>query len=501
MNGLAAESLLGGRVAGSDCSRPLRPVHYIILGLAGLAIIALALSPEMSQVSLLAVFLSILAVLLTRNSAAVFLFAAQLAAIFLELGLGLNLSSIKGLSFMNFAMVPALLLVTVRNLKDEGTLFQENPLNSILFFLSLYCFFSMLVTYFQGHYDLRIFPGLRILKPYFPASTLPELLIEFKNFLNPFLLFLISFNLPRSRKEVNTCFLILLGFFLLSLLLSVLAFYGRADFLYYLSDTPEQGLDPYHLTGAYQPGYRLRGILQEPNVFAAFLVLFFPLMVGALLFFKKPAVRFGLLISLYFFFVVMIMTGSRGGITGVLVASAVLGLILVKRRVLSRRQAVFLVILLIGLLGAVAFFFRDVLQSNVIQRVSTGGEFDVNILSNRRLDLWKLGLQEFLRVPVFGAGWANFLFVHNNFLYILDTLGIVGLGLYWLLFSRMLGSARAGISSAAFEFKHFLNAVFLAGVCGLLAAMFFVEVLDCFHFLFLYAGLALKSRAFPEEGL
>jgi O-antigen ligase len=459
-------------------------------------VIVLAVLPSYQKFILVLLFLCFFTASLMQGFTAVFLIASLCGVFFIEVTLGAGLSETRGLSFMNVALGCSLVYLAIRNLRLDKKLLQPSPLNIPLLLLALYSFFSMILTYVQGRYALREFPGISLSESYLPGTTLRELLSSFKNELNFFFIYLIAFNLPRSKKEIRAILCLLVGFFIVTNLVNILGFYGVVNFISY-----EQMVRGHDLkfAGAYEPGFRLRGTLREPNIFASFLVLYLPLLISAVLNQKKALLRSALLGSLFLSLFVLLLTGSRGGYVGLLVAFSVFLLLLRKIRMLPARRLIVFIAVTAILVGLIVLLYPDIVSTNVIKRFTPKEELDINVMSHQRLTYWRVAVGEFFDQPLFGRGWKNSFPSHNNFLYYLMTLGVVGFGIYAVIFLKMARLPLKKLSPGQLDFNNLTNISFLAGLSGFLSAMFFVEVGRVIGLLFLLAGIVLRSAALRDE--
>jgi len=448
----------------------------VILSLCLLVIYSsLYLSWKVSLV-LLIVILSLISLYTEQSS--LFILASICIIFFFERNLGLKLSPVTGISFMNIILGIGVFLFVINNLRRRKKVFLKCPLNWILLVLVIYSFASLALNYFVGNY----------------TAGLPTLLALFKSHVvNLFLIFLIAFNLPDSRKETKSFSYFLLGFFIFVILINILTYYGIFRFISY-----EELGGVQKFKGVFQAGYRLMGIFNEPNIFASYIILFFPLSINMIFMTKNLFFRLLLLATLFFAIFVLVLTGSRGGYVGFLIALGVLFFLSYKLKITTKKHLVIAVLIFVLLLILVSIFFRDAFFVNVIGRFSflTDFEFDVSILG--RLNFWRQGIQQFLSTPILGVGWHNYLAVHNNFLYHLVTLGIFGFAAYLFLYYKIFKTVLSKLMSDKSRFSIFINLSFLAGFSGLLATMFFLEVYFVLYFLYLYVGLVLKHNLLEE---
>jgi len=439
---------------------------------------ALYLSWKLSLVLLL-LLLSLISLYTEQSS--LFILSSICVIFFFERNLGLKLSPVTGVSFMNIILGIGVFLFVIKNLKERKKIFLKCPLNWILMTLVIYSFASLIMNFLAGNY----------------AEGLPALLTLFKSHVvNPFVIFLIAFNLPESRKDIKAFTYFLLGFYVFVIFINILTYYGIVKFISY---EEMGGFEKFK--GAFQPGYRLMGIFTDPNIFASYIILFFPLSINMIYMTRKLFVRILLLATLFFSISVLVLTGSRGGYFGFLVALGMLLFLTYKLKITTKKHLLIVVLIVILLLTLVSLFFRDTFLVNVIGRFSFLSDFELDWSIKGRLNFWSEGSQQFLRSPIFGVGWHNYFDVHNNFLYYLVTLGIVGFILYLFQYYRIFQLTLSKLMSAKSGFSSFINLSFLAGISGLLATMFFLEMYFVLYFLFMYVGIVLKHNLLEEQNV
>ncbi|HEY6420960.1 MAG TPA: O-antigen ligase family protein [Candidatus Binataceae bacterium] len=278
-------------------------------------------------------------------------------------------------------------------------------------------------------------------------------------------------------------------------------------------------------------GDRARGPFVDPDHFAVYLGMVFPLALSGALFPslvtpRRWAREFQIFCSTAAFaiFVVALLTGSRAGWLGLILSACLLPAIVLSRtdeqwmlgirasraRVLGYTLAGVSALLVFALLfvGAGA---RTEAQARINYALAGGVEFD-------RLYAWKGALRMIRDFPVFGVGladwaevftryqgrpWSELYFneVHNDYLQFLAEAGVVGFALMAWLFYRigapMLRRARS-ISPGRYP----LFAALVAGLAVTIVAEFFDFDLQIPAIAFLFVlmlGLAFRL-ARPRDG-
>jgi len=430
------------------------------------------------EISLAFLVLILFFVSLFIEQSSIFILASICLIVFLEIGLDLKLSSVKGISYRNMILGAGLFLLMIKNLKEKRNLFLSCPLNWILILYLIYSFGSLTFNYLAGHY----------------SESFVSLLALYKSrVINPFIIFLIAFNLPESKKEIKLTAYFLLGFFVLVIFVNVLTYYGIVKFISYR----ELGGLRY-FKGVYEPGYRLIGIFKEPNIFASYLVLFLPLLLSTIFFTKKILIRTLLFVTLFWSILVLVLTGSRGGYLGFIVSIGMYLFLTRRMKFLTKSQIFFIIILIIILLVLISLTFKDAFLTNVAGRLESMKDFESDKQIMGRFKFWRIGGEAFLKSPLLGSGWSNSIGVHNSFLFDLVTLGIIGFAIQILLYFIIFRSSFESLVPNNRDFNNFLHLSFLAGFTGFLATMFTLEVFRVFQLLYLYIGLIFRVRMLNE---
>jgi O-antigen ligase len=284
-------------------------------------------------------------------------------------------------------------------------------------------------------------------------------------------LFLIVFTAIRTRRHVEW----LLGAFVVASLLSAL--YGLI--------TPP---DPQGVQGSD----RLAGTLGDANALAAVLV------AGVVISFAlayemkhKPIVRILLVIAGALCLLCNLLTLSRGGLIA-------LGVALVAAVIFGGRWRAFAAVMGVLIALAVVGFFAFVAtpeQTARVTNIEQGG-------GSGRTDLWTVGWRMVEAHPIRGVGAGNFQsesihyliapgalhrsdliintqhVAHNTYLQVLSEMGIVALVPFLLILFFSLaclhGAAR-GFSERDERGMEMISRAVLVGLCGILAADFFVS--------------------------
>lgn len=144
------------------------------------------------------------------------------------------------------------------------------------------------------------------------------------------------------------------------------------------------------------------GVISDSNHFAAAVVLLFPLVVRRMLS-GHWAIRFGAAVGAFGMLMTIVITGSRGGFLGLAVQT--LAFVYFYKQYRKR-----IVITLICLMIALAPFISDYYVQRVVGIFSHEDIEDSRAKDsvNSRLTSWKLSLETWEKMPVFGCGIGNF---------------------------------------------------------------------------------------------
>jgi O-antigen ligase len=248
---------------------------------------------------------------------------------------------------------------------------------------------------------------------------------------------------------------------------------------------------------------RTQGALGESNQYAAYIILFLPGMVAAAVA-ARGFMRLFWLGGVLSCAVALMMTASRGGFVGLIIALAV-GAYLYRHLVSYSRIAGWV-------LGFLALFVILLSVSKygglLTERVfGTSGNIDANEASSGRTEIWANLFATMLQEPITvitGYGWDvywSFPFrfsPHNHYFALWFNLGLVGLftGAY-LLFSA-IGRARRASFVAEPAVRRQLIAYVIGGV-ALCGAVFFVELIEPWIYFWMYTGLVMRLTLCVQE--
>ena len=242
---------------------------------------------------------------------------------------------------------------------------------------------------------------------------------------------------------------------------------------------------------------RLTAPLGDSNQISGLMALFVPMLV-ALAFSARGMARYSWVAATGVCIVVMLSTGSRGGVVALACAAAI-GAVLWRGRI-SASQAI-KVAAVVCAVGLAAFLvlpmeYKNMLVGRFIE-ASTTGNFAEN--TSGRLDIWTQGLTQMLQQPetlLFGFGWNTYPMMnrfvsHNEYLDYYFTLGVPGLLLRLFIFFYVIRQVRSAIAVADDESRPVLMG-FMVGFIGVLVAIFFVNFYGPWNFVWVMVGLMLR---------
>lgn len=242
---------------------------------------------------------------------------------------------------------------------------------------------------------------------------------------------------------------------------------------------------------------RLTAPLGDSNQISGLMALFVPMMLAAA-FLARGKARYLWVAATALCIMVMLSTGSRGGIVA-LVGGAIISALLLRRRIAAGQ--VIKVVALLSIVGVVAFAvlpseYKHLLFWRFVESSTTGNVADN---TSGRLDIWLFGLSQMLDTPITllsGFGWNTYALMnpwvsHNEYLDYYFTLGVAGLLLRLFIFFYVIRQVRLAIYMSAGETRTILMS-FLIGFVGVLVAIFFVNFYGPWNFVWVMVGLMLR---------
>lgn len=243
---------------------------------------------------------------------------------------------------------------------------------------------------------------------------------------------------------------------------------------------------------------RAEGALGEANQYAAFIILFLPAMIAALVM-ARGVWRIFWVGAVLVSGVALIMTVSRGAFVGLLVA-AISGAWLYRHRLSAGKLMAWLVaaVIVVGLsLGLSESEYTALVEERLFTQT---GAIDLSDASSGRVDIWTAALARMIENPltfITGFGWDVYWTMpfryspHNHYLSLWFNLGLPGLlsGIGVLASAVWLGKRAS--ENADPELRSRLIA-FVIGVIGVCTAIFFVDLHRPWYYFWAYAGVAMR---------
>ena len=400
---------------------------------------------------------------------------------FIEEVLNLRLIEIKGISLYNFNVYLLLIMWCVTIVKKH-VFFQKNNLNKYLLIL----FYIVLCSI-----------PLKILRSEILHVRLLQEIIVFKNWVEPYLLFFILFNIIDDKK---TCYRIVGGLYLLlfALILNqLLSIFGFTKFQ------------------AAELAIRGRiGGFSSAGVYAVTLALFTPTLISFFIIFKENLkLKLCSIIFLPFIFMGFINAGSRNGFLSFSIALVSYLYFLKKEKLISIFSTV-LVLVLITVTGGIAYIVSpDEVTTNVIERFDPEASKDIKKYSSGRTELWKYGWSLFLERPILGHGQRSFKSLteqrnyeysgapHNDYLGYLVHFGLIGLFTVIMIFFIIFKFLWKYCKKTNDIQKKVFVLGYISGFIGFAVGMFFSNMQPAIPLFWIYTATIYKFVYLEEAAI
>jgi len=401
-----------------------------------------------------------------------------LCAIWAEQALGISLSQIKGASLSNFA-VYLLLFAWAFKIAFQGKFFESNNVNKYLILMILTALVSI---------------PLKIWYVEVPNSGVLYEIIYWKDWADPYILFFILFNIVDDEK---TCKAVLLG---LMLFLFVTAL-----------TTPLISLGVIHIRRLPEFYQGRAAGFSEPNQYASFLVLFIPLVVTYFLFTKYLITKMAIGILLAVSFIALVTTGSRGGALSFLLSMTVYLLLMRRENILSL-NSIILVFMTLTILGLSSFFLApSKVKEHVMSRFDPTDSQTMDEISggHGRVKYWQQGWRIFIEKPILGHGQNTFYLLHkkkvgvggaahNHYLMQLVHFGIVGLGIYIMIFTKVFLNVWNHFKATKNLWRRKLFISYIAGFLAYSFSMLAVDLSQPRYLFWIYTAIIYKYAQLDE---
>ncbi len=381
-----------------------------------------------------------------------------------------RLSQVEGLSLNNLGLY-LLVIVWAFTVMKRRRIFDPNNINLYLILMIIVVVASIPVKMLLGE---------------IPQINLWQEIVYAKSWTNPLIIFFLLFNIIDNER---TCKCAIVG--LVFLLLATVSTMLLHTF----------GIVEFGLIRDVQPG-RSAGFA-EANQYATYLVLFVPLLLSFFLFQKGMVVKAISGIFVMITLAGLVITGSRGGIASLVVALTIYFLILGREKKISS-GALLLMAVGVVVIGAISYILvPSQYQETVRGRFDPGKAEDIHEYTAGRTILWRNGLTLFMESPLFGHGQNTFIPLtnkrfrvrgnsHNDYLLHLVHFGLIGLGLFVIILSKVFKQAWCQLQTTTDAWKRRLYASYLAGFCGYAFAMLGVNVITPRYIFWFYTAIIYK---------
>jgi O-antigen ligase len=253
---------------------------------------------------------------------------------------------------------------------------------------------------------------------------------------------------------------------------------------------------------------RVNGLLSASNDFGTLLAFFVPSIVALCLTesgWRRMAAVVGLLASL----VALVLTTSRGAILGLLLGGTMAAFYLRRFFPLAILARAAVAVIFVGGAVIVALIFGSNYGEVVAERLTQGiGSGDSNELTSGRATIWMVPLRDMLQSPlvfITGFGWDAYsqtagtrYATHNQYLFYLYNLGLIGLTLAIVPLARTLVVVRRTMPAATPDVARFLMST-ACGVLGLFVVMMFNDVPDPALYIWAFIGISLRLAVISEN--
>jgi len=384
--------------------------------------------------------------------------------------LGLGFSQIKGLSFLNMCYY-LLLLAWALKIVKKRKVFEPNNVNKYLILMIVVVLVSI---------------PIKILLDEIPNISLMGEIIMAKNWTNPLILFFILVNIIDNEKACNNIQMGLVLFLLFTVLSMLLIIYEVVE------------IGTLRVDSGRSAGF------SEANQYAAFLVLFIPLLFSFFLNQKsslpKAISAFILIITLIGLFV----TGSRGGTLSFLL-SIIVYLLILKREKMIRIATVIFIVLTLLVVGGISYVVVPVIvREGVSTKFDPSDCDDLNDYTSGRIGLWHNGIKLFIESPIFGHGQQTIVPLsklrgfptagnsHNDYILHAVQYGSIGLVIFLMLFTKVFQHVWHHFNITTDSWSKYLYASYLAGFLGYAFAMFSVNLFAPRYLFWMYTAIIYK---------
>lgn len=307
--------------------------------------------------------------------------------------------------------------------------------------------------------------------------------IFFKNWLEPYLVFFILFDLIDDR---DTCRGIVWGLVLLLMATVVVTLLMVSDIAYIGKVKWERG-------GAW-PDFA------EPNEYGAFLVLMIPVLISFLIVQKKLWIKLVTCGFSVLTFTALVCTGSRGAFLACIVSLTAYSVYLYRRRILSMGVILVSVGVVVFIVVAGFFIAPDRLREKTVSRVEGEEATDINDYSSGRIEIWTNAFHVFLERPFLGHGINSFpdlnqqiyglkYGAHSEYLTYLVDHGAFGLLAFLMVHASIFFHVSIHLQRTTSDFGRLLLLSYLCGFIGYSLGKFTVRIFNIHLAFWIYTAV------------
>jgi oligosaccharide repeat unit polymerase len=380
--------------------------------------------------------------------------------------------SIKGVSLFNLNIY-LLLFVWAVDILQRRKFFQSNNVNKYIVLMGFIVLTSIFVKILHGE---------------IPNISIKKEIVDFKQWLNPVLLFFILFNIIDDEETCNRTLWGLFFLFFALIITQLLATFGFIDY-------QVQTIENFGRVGGFG----------APGEFAITLALFFPFLCSGSLFTKRSGLhKTGSILLAFLTLVGLINAGSRNGAISFLVCTIVYFLILKRKKIMGMLPIAFLIYLMIGA-GATAFFVSpSSVKTEVSERFDLSSYDEINKFTSGRILLLNNGWKLFVDSPIFGHGRNSFKILsylrgypfygapHNEYLRCLVDHGLIGLIIFSLIFFKIFQNIWQSLEKTKDPNGKYLYISYIAGLCGYMTGMFATNTDPSLYIFWIYTAVVYK---------
>ena len=323
-------------------------------------------------------------------------------------------------------------------------------------------------------------------------DALPILIVLKSSLVDQFLTFLVFFFGLIHAKDARSLLRVIVWITVLGNIVTLIDTF----------DVPNLGI----LENSGRVAGRFDGFIGQPNLYGQLIVLFMGATIALWATEAKTGRRLAA-IGAIAALIALVMTGSRGSYTGMLVGSLFAAFFLRKfipaTAVVRAGVAVVLMLALVVLL-TIATGYSDVYLTSF-------GKFEggAHMATSGRSNIWMNSIRAMLESPwsfITGFGFDAYESTrtfyrasHNTYLTYFYNLGAIGLVLYVFIFMRILVVARSAMENAPADYRpHLMGLVF--GLSAFLIAIFFSEYRTAGYLLWAYLGIGMRIAVEARKG-